>query len=359
MESIKGLRVKPSYQQLIGVAVSDGLENIKFPNRNASFLRNGFVLSQLDGEGQRVMERQQEMASKEAYKEHLLKQIAQNNNNSNSDNISHHSFRTANEGDLREQRINNMLHARASEALQDNNTEFYDISDNTAEGSTQTAQVPRNEGSTQTERLHHVHVEDHRMEINILQQEPYNRELLMLQDHEQNVRQIQHGLSRQLQEISGEARRREIENQTVIDDLVNRVNHQSLVIADQQRHQAWSRHTAPQAIEDQQRLQAIEDQRVHRAIEDQRVHRAIEDQPAASSSSMPERHHQPATTDILFGKSVTGLLTIKSKTKGSWGKANKSELQGVLRDFNVPYTEKDNNSKLYGKVVALFESIQG
>ena len=351
--SMQGLRLKPTYEQLIGVAVSDELRNIKFPNRDAKFLRDGFVLSQLDNEGMRQMEKQQEMASKEAYKEHLLKQIAQNNNNSNSDNISHHSFRTANEGDLREQRINNMLHARASEALQDNNTEFYDISDNTAEGSTQTAQVPRNEGSTQTERLHHVHVEDHRREIDLLQQESYNRELLMLQDHEQNVRQLQHGLRSQLYEISGEARRREIENQTVIDDLVNRVNHQSLVIADQQRHQAWSRHTAPQSIEDQRQVQAIEDQRVHGSG------LAIEDQPAASSSSRAGTGHQPATTDNLFGKSVTGLLTIKSKTKGAWGKANKSELQGVLRDFNAPYTEKDNNSKLYGKVVAIFESRHG
>ena len=71
--AIRGLRVKPSYEQLINVAVSDGLEQIKFPNRDASFLRNGFVLSQLDGEGMRQMEKQQEMASKEAYKEHLLK----------------------------------------------------------------------------------------------------------------------------------------------------------------------------------------------------------------------------------------------------------------------------------------------
>ena len=30
-------------------------------------------MSQLDGEGARTMERQQEMASKEAYKEHILK----------------------------------------------------------------------------------------------------------------------------------------------------------------------------------------------------------------------------------------------------------------------------------------------
>ena len=43
--AIRGLRVKPSKGQLINVAVSGGLENIKFPNRDATFLRNGFVKS--------------------------------------------------------------------------------------------------------------------------------------------------------------------------------------------------------------------------------------------------------------------------------------------------------------------------
>ena len=71
--SVKGLRIKPSYEQLVGVTVSDGLEHIKFPNRNVSFVWNGFVLSQLDGEGARIMERQQGLASKESYKEHLSK----------------------------------------------------------------------------------------------------------------------------------------------------------------------------------------------------------------------------------------------------------------------------------------------
>ena len=76
--ALQGLNVHRQYEDLIGVAFSDGLENIVFPNRNASFLRNGFVMSQLDGEGMRQMEKQQEMASKEPYKEHLLKQIATN-----------------------------------------------------------------------------------------------------------------------------------------------------------------------------------------------------------------------------------------------------------------------------------------
>ena len=58
---------------------------IKSPNRDAKFLRGGFVLSQVHGEGPRIMERQQELASKEAYKEHLLKQIAINTGGNLSD----------------------------------------------------------------------------------------------------------------------------------------------------------------------------------------------------------------------------------------------------------------------------------
>jgi hypothetical protein len=344
--AMRGLRLKPSYEQLIGVAVSDELRNIKFPNRDAKFLRDGFVLSQLDGEGHREMERQQEMASKEAYKEQLLKQLARNN----SDNISHHSFRTANDGDLRNQRINNMLHNRASEALQNNNTEFYDISDNTAEGGTQTVQLPGNEGGTQTDQLsinegatqtdQLPHVEDHRMQIEALQQEAYNREAWLLANHEQNLRQVQQDLRSRFYEVSGNARRREIEDQTIIDELVNRVNQQSRVI---------SEHERIQAITDQQRLQAIEDQQRLQAIEDQQQLQAIEDQPASSSTDPSH----------LFGKSATGLLTIKGKTKGGWGKANKAELQGVLRDFNISFDTQEPNHILRTRVANIFESHGG
>ena len=76
--SMQGLRIKPTYEDLVNVAVSDELHYVKFPNRDAKLLREGFVLSQLGGEGMRQMEKQQEQASKEAYKEHLLKDIAKN-----------------------------------------------------------------------------------------------------------------------------------------------------------------------------------------------------------------------------------------------------------------------------------------
>ena len=75
---MQGLRVKQTYGDLIGVAVSDGLDNIKFPNRDSTFLRNGFVMSQLDGEGMRQMGKQQEIVYKQAFKESLLKYIATN-----------------------------------------------------------------------------------------------------------------------------------------------------------------------------------------------------------------------------------------------------------------------------------------
>ena len=40
---MRELRVRPQYEYLIGVAKSDGLGNIKFPDRGAEFLREGFI----------------------------------------------------------------------------------------------------------------------------------------------------------------------------------------------------------------------------------------------------------------------------------------------------------------------------
>ena len=77
--------------------------NIKFPNRDAKFLRNEYVLSQLDGEGMTQMERQQELASKEAFKESLLKQIAINTGSNVSD------LRSDSHQENRTERINNAI----------------------------------------------------------------------------------------------------------------------------------------------------------------------------------------------------------------------------------------------------------
>ena len=68
-------------------------------------------MSQLDGEGMGTMERQQEMASKGSYKEHLLKQIATNTGA----NI--HDLRNDSHQELRTDRVNQAL-----------NPHFYNIS---------------------------------------------------------------------------------------------------------------------------------------------------------------------------------------------------------------------------------------
>ena len=75
-KSMKGLKVKPAYEYLIGVAKPDNLQHIRIPSRGAKFLREGFILSQLGGEGMRQMQLQQAQAIKRTFKEHLLKQAS-------------------------------------------------------------------------------------------------------------------------------------------------------------------------------------------------------------------------------------------------------------------------------------------
>ena len=72
--AMRGLKPRPTYEGLTGAASSDGLQNVKFPNRGAKFLREGFVVSQLDGEGMRVMEQQRQQAMNDSPEENLLEQ---------------------------------------------------------------------------------------------------------------------------------------------------------------------------------------------------------------------------------------------------------------------------------------------
>ena len=66
-------------------------------------MRDGFILSQLDNEGVRQMQLQQEQASKQAFKDSLLKQIAINTGSDLSD------MRNQNEADLRTERVTQAL----------------------------------------------------------------------------------------------------------------------------------------------------------------------------------------------------------------------------------------------------------
>ena len=105
--AMKGLQHKPTYEDLISVAVSDGLEHIQFPNRNASFLRNCFILSQLDGEGMRIMEERQQRHIKEVYKDSDLKSLASDPGN---ECISNCPFKSAYTQNIPQtQRINEII----------------------------------------------------------------------------------------------------------------------------------------------------------------------------------------------------------------------------------------------------------
>ena len=121
--SMQGLRIKPSYGQLIGVAVSDELEHIKFPNRNAKFLREGFVMSQLDGEGARVMEEHQQRHNKEVYMDSAFRSLASDRS---SDSVSNFSFRSAHTQNTATERTNAML----TESIDARKAEYYDLSGN-------------------------------------------------------------------------------------------------------------------------------------------------------------------------------------------------------------------------------------
>ena len=101
--AMRGLKVKPTYEDLIGVAKSDGLDNITFPHGKAKFLREGCILSQLDGEGMRQMQLQQEQASKETCKDQLLKQA------SDATGVNKYDLRQSSNAETQTNRINSML----------------------------------------------------------------------------------------------------------------------------------------------------------------------------------------------------------------------------------------------------------
>ena len=46
--AMRGLRVRPQYEDLIGVAKPDGLENIKFLNRDAKIIREGCIYNLME-----------------------------------------------------------------------------------------------------------------------------------------------------------------------------------------------------------------------------------------------------------------------------------------------------------------------
>jgi hypothetical protein len=81
MESIQskkfgGLEKNPTYLELINYIETNN-DKIKMPDRRAKFLRNSFYLSQLDGEGMRRQEEQEQLKDREADKDLMIKKFAE------------------------------------------------------------------------------------------------------------------------------------------------------------------------------------------------------------------------------------------------------------------------------------------
>ena len=121
-----GLKARRQYEDLIGVAFSDGLEHIRFPNRDAKFLRDGFVMSQLDGEGTRIMEDQQKRHNKEVYLDSALRSLASDRS---SDSVSNFSFKSAHTQNTAIERINAML----TESINSRKAEYFNLFGNDLE----------------------------------------------------------------------------------------------------------------------------------------------------------------------------------------------------------------------------------
>lgn len=226
--AIPGLKVHRKYEDLIGVAVSDELRNIKFPNRDALFLRNGFVLSQLDGEGMRQMELQQEMASKEAYKEHLLKQIAKNTGNI-------HDLRNDHRQEVQTERVNNAVYYDMSE----DDVDDVDIKDDMEGQSSNGSEKRRNNRAT----------EDRHQEITRLQEIHEMEKQALSDSHQANLKSTVDQLRTQLM---GEAEMRhaekeEITRQQVISEINMKETEARNVI--NQVHQQAQQHAQQQAQE--------------------------------------------------------------------------------------------------------------
>ena len=66
-----GLKKKPTLKELI-TQIETEPNTIKYPDRTATFVRNSFELSQLDGEGMREMEQQQAQHMAEVTKESAI-----------------------------------------------------------------------------------------------------------------------------------------------------------------------------------------------------------------------------------------------------------------------------------------------
>jgi hypothetical protein len=75
-KSFGGLVKHPTYNEHINY-IETKYDKIKMPDRRAKFMRNSFYLSQLDGEGMRRQEEQEQLKDKELDAELMSKRFSE------------------------------------------------------------------------------------------------------------------------------------------------------------------------------------------------------------------------------------------------------------------------------------------
>ena len=210
-----GLRVKPTYEQLVNVAVSDEFENIIFPNRNAKFLREGFVVSQLDGEGARVVEDQQQRHIKEVYMDPALRPLPSERG---SDSVSNLSFKIAHTQNTQTEKTNAMITEKVNAKNKGSQAEYYDISGTDMEPPLESDSPSSDE---QNHRRNHIHIEYYFNSIRDLKNETMLKEM----EAERRMQEITENNSRmfteELYNIHGEHEMQNMQQQQQQEQVIN------------------------------------------------------------------------------------------------------------------------------------------
>ena len=217
--AIQGLRIKPTYEQLIGVALPDGLEQIKFPNRNAQFLRNGFVLSQLGGEGVRIMEDQQKRHIKEVYMNTALRSLASEHGSDNS--VSNFSFKSAHTQNTATERINAML----TESINARKAEYFDLS---GTGMEPPHELDSSSSSVvQNYNRNHILIDDYFNSSRDLKNEPMLREMGSERRNQETIENNTKMFQEELSKIHGDHDLQNMQTQQVVNDLIRQMQTQT------------------------------------------------------------------------------------------------------------------------------------
>ena len=183
-----------------------------------SVLRNGFVLSQLDGEGVRIMEDQQKRHIKEVYMDSAFRSLASEHG---TDSVSSFSFKSAHTQNTATARINTML----TESINARKAEYFYLSGNDMEAQHQLDSSSPSSSDGQNYSRNHIHIDDYLNSIRDLKNEPMLREMESERRNQEIIENNARMFKEDLFRIHGETALHNMQQQDIIDYYVNQHIH--------------------------------------------------------------------------------------------------------------------------------------